>query len=414
MLINIERMMQQMQRHDLDALIASNCENVTYAASFETNSTYRYKYGRVRAYCVLIFSDMLNPVLIAPVDLLAHLAVEPTWVKDIRSYGNYFVFGKDPSRLNDAAAQFLYYMQHCPHYATADEALLAVLKEKNLEHAKIGFDETNLLPDTWDRITSALPQARFEKGNGLFKYTRLIKSVAEIQRLKESTRINDEATRNVIEAVAEGVTEIDLYRCYRHYLVENDAYFGFYTTGCGNRSGAVYSVPPSNATLKKGDSIRYDAGCVYKGYWSDTARTIFLGAPDTVKTRHFEAIKQGVLAGERMLRPGVKVSELFNTMVQTVRDSGIPDYDRHHVGHSMGLETYEAPLIIRSDRPRDSDGYLQDSDDITIQENMVINLECPFYHLEIGGVQFEETYLITQTGYIRLSSLERNACIVQD
>ena len=412
MLLNYERMLKKMALYDVDALIASNCENITYCASFETNSTYRYKYGRVRAYCVMLKSDILNPILITPVDLLAHLAVAPSWVKDIRSYGNYYVFGKDNSRLNDAAAQFLHYINNCPHYSSADEALVQVLKEKGLEKAQIGFDETNLLPNTWEFITSGLPSANFTKANRIFKEIRMIKTEAEIQLMKESTRINDEATRNVIKAVGEGVSEIDLYRCYRQHLVENDAYFGFYTTGCGPRSGAVYSVPPSNVILNMGDSIRYDAGCVYKGYWSDTARTIFLGEPTKDKQNHFNAIYSGVLAVEEILRPGVKVSDLFNTAVQTVRENGIPNYNRHHVGHAMGLETYEAPVIISSDRPCDSDGYLSEEGEMRLEENMVLNIECPYYHLEIGGVQFEETYLITHNSYLRLSSLKRGPYIV--
>lgn len=412
MLLNHERMFQKMTHYGVDALIASNCENITYCASFETNSTYRYKYGRVRAYCVLLKSDILNPVLITPVDLLAHLAIAPSWVRDIRSYGNYYVFGKDISRLNDAAAQFLHYMSDYPHYLSAEDALVQVLKEKGLTDAQIGFDETNLLPDTWEVITIAFPHATFTKANQIFKEIRMIKTQPEIQLIKESTRINDQATRELIKTVRQGVSEIELYQCYRHHLVKNNAYFGFYTTGCGPRSGAVYSVPPSNVTLSMGDSIRYDAGCVYKGYWSDTARTIFLGEPTKDKQNHFNAIYKGVLAAEAMLKPGIKVSELFTTAVKTVRESGIPDYNRHHVGHSMGLETYEAPMIISSDRPCDSDGYLSEDGEMRLEENMVLNIECPYYHLEIGGVQFEETYLITQSGYIRLSSLARGPYII--
>lgn len=414
MLINYEKMLSEMSLQQIDALIASNCENVYYAASFQTNSTYRYKYGRVRAHCVHLRSDILNPVLIVPVDLLAHLAVSPSWVKDIRSYGNYYVFGQDNALLSDAAAQFLYYMRNCPHYATADDALADVLREKGLQRARIAIDETNLPPGAWDHIVDVAPKASIVRGNGIFKKIRMIKSIGEIELIKESTRVNDEAVRKVIEAVKEGASEMDLYHCYRHHLVERDSHLGFYTTGCGNRSGAVYSVPPSNVILKKGDSIRLDVGCTYRGYWSDTARTIFLGKPSNVKYQHFDAIRKGVFAGEKMLRPGLRVSELFSEMVNTVRESGIPEYNRHHVGHSMGLETYEAPLIIPSDEPGASDRYIAGDWEMTIEENMILNLECPFYHLSIGGVQFEETYLITKTGYVRLSALDREAYVVDN
>ncbi len=110
MLLNYDRAAKKMEAYGLDALIASSCENVNYCADFETNNTYRYKYGRVRAHCVLLRDQILKPVLITPVDLLAHLAVIPSWVEDIRTYGTFYFYGGEQEKLSGAPAQHNYLM----------------------------------------------------------------------------------------------------------------------------------------------------------------------------------------------------------------------------------------------------------------------------------------------------------------
>ncbi len=411
MLLNHERAVEKMESNKLDALIGSSCENVNYCTNFETNTTYRYKYGKVQAYCVLLRDNVLKPVLIIPVDLLAHLAVKPSWVEDIRTYGTFYIYGKEQEKLSGPEAQYNFYMKNCRNYSNANEALLDVIKEKKLSKSKIGFDENNLPPNTWAYITSSLPQAEIRKAAGIFKDIRMVKTVEEIEYIKQSTQINDEASRKVFEMVREGVTEVELLRTYRSFVTEKGAFFGFYTTGCGTRGGGLFSVPPSNYVLKAGDSVRYDAGCILNGYWSDTARTVFVGEPSKKQMKYFNAIFSGIRVIESMMKAGVKGSNLFNSAIKAIRENGIREYNRHHIGHSMGLETYEPPMIRASDRPIDSDIYLPEKGELRLEENMVINIECPYYDLQMGGLQFEETYVVKKDGYVRISCLDRGPYI---
>jgi Xaa-Pro dipeptidase len=412
MLLNYQRAVEKMRSQKLDALVASSCENVNYCATFETNSTYRYKYGKIQVHCVLFRDDILKPVLIIPVDLLGHLAVQPSWVQDVRTYGTFYIYGADQKKLGGPEAQYTYYLNTVRNYGSAVEGLVDVIREKKLEKARIGLDENNLPPNSWERIISSLPNAEVVKAGGIFKDIRMVKTGKEIQILSEAAQVNDQAFRDLLNTVREGVGEIDLMRQYRMFVTSRGAFFGFNTTGCGTRGGGLFPVPPSNYILKKGDSIRYDAGCIYQGYWSDTARTIFLGEPSSKQLKYFNAIFSGILAAESILKAGVRVSGVFSLAMKAVRENGIPEYNRHHLGHSMGLETYEPPMIKPSDRPVDSDVYLPESGEMRLEENMVVNVECPYYDFQVGGFQFEETYLIRKDGYVRISSLDRGPYII--
>jgi Xaa-Pro dipeptidase len=411
MLFNYERAAKKMEAHGLDALIASSCENVNYCADFETNNTYRYKYGRVRAHCVLLRDQILKPVLITPVDLLAHLAVIPSWVEDIRTYGTFYLYGGEQEKLGGAPAQLNYLMNHCRNYPQANAALLDVLREKGLANGRIGWDENNLSPNAWEFITASLPNARIRKAAGIFKEIRMVKTEEEILRIRESVQISDAAAQAVIDRAEAGIPEVELQKAFRRTVTEGGAFFGFFVTAAGPTGGALFPVPPSNHILAKGDSIRYDAGCIHKSYWSDTGRTIFIGEPSGKQQQYFNALFAGICAAETLVKAGVRVSEIFHQAVNAVREKGIPDYKRHHIGHSMGLETYEPPMFFPSDRPVDSDIYLPEEGIMTLEENMVINLECPYYDLQMGGMQFEETYLVKKDGYVRLSTLKRGASI---
>ncbi len=43
---------------------------------------------------------------------------------------------------------------------------------------------------------------------------------------------------------------------------------------------------------------------------------------------------------------------------------------------------------------------------------MVLNVELPYYELGWGGLQVEDTFLITETGAERLTSLDQNLIVI--
>ncbi|MBA7572473.1 hypothetical protein ES708_14253 [subsurface metagenome] len=51
------------------------------------------------------------------------------------------------------------------------------------------------------------------------------------------------------------------------------------------------------------------------------------------------------------------------------------------------------------------------SDDI-LEEGMVLNIETPYYELGFGGVQVEDTLLVTKSGYQQLTRNGRDLFIL--
>jgi Xaa-Pro aminopeptidase len=77
----------------------------------------------------------------------------------------------------------------------------------------------------------------------------------------------------------------------------------------------------------------------------------------------------------------------------------IPDYRRRHCGHSIGLRPY--------------DGLLVAADEATVLEaNMVLNIEVPYYGIGWGGMQLEDTIVVTEDGWTPLTTMTHDLIVV--
>ncbi|MBL8581804.1 MAG: aminopeptidase P family protein, partial [Rhizobiaceae bacterium] len=133
-------------------------------------------------------------------------------------------------------------------------------------------------------------------------------------------------------------------------------------------------------------------GGLLNGYWSDIAATAVVGEPSPEMRAVAAAIAAGQRAALGMIRPGMMTDAIFDATVAAVRAAGLPQYQRHHVGHGLGLDSHEFPTIGPSNPTR-------------LEPGMVINVEPPYYRPGWGGLMYEATLLVTETGAESLTSL---------
>ena len=158
----------------------------------------------------------------------------------------------------------------------------------------------------------------------------------------------------------------------------------------GERS-ASGGGPPTTRIMQSGELVILDFFPYVEGYRGDITNTLVVGGePRSEQSEAFERAEAALRAGEAELRPGAPVAGIFAAMDATLRER--PPWSlNHHGGHGLGLGHPEPPHIVpRSDR--------------TLQAGMVITLEPGVYDPSFGGVRLEHDYLITPTGFERLSS----------
>jgi Xaa-Pro aminopeptidase len=96
-------------------------------------------------------------------------------------------------------------------------------------------------------------------------------------------------------------------------------------------------------------------------------------------------------AGEKELKAGVTCQQVYDAVRGVFSAAGLADNFPHHAGHGLGLSHPEAPFIVR-----------HSSETLVLGD--VVTLEPGLYVDKVGGVRIEHNYLITESGYERLSN----------
>jgi Xaa-Pro aminopeptidase len=158
-------------------------------------------------------------------------------------------------------------------------------------------------------------------------------------------------------------------------------------------------VSPTDRVLRPGDLVRFDVGCTFKGFHADVARTAVLGEPSARQQALYDAVDAGVDAALGAIRPGAAAGAVFDAAVEAVRKAGVPRFERHHVGHGIGLEPAERPWL-RPDGP-------------VLEAGMVLRVETPYYELGAGGVHVKETVLVNRGGAAVMNRSQRGLVVLE-
>lgn len=397
MLINKERAYRVMKKHGVDAIVASMPENVTYLTDFWSLSHWVLK--GTPTYAVLPSDEKKAPFVVTSIsDLDLAADQEDCWIKEFITFGTFYVESPKGASLSTTEKRLENLLSSAKHKGDAVEALAESLVDKGFAKGRIAIDEMNITPTLYCNIQKKLPDAEIVDGYPILREIRAVKTPEEVNRLERSVEITEKAFKKAIEVIREGLTELEISHAFHTTLAEEGAVPVIACIGAGYRSGFP-NVVPSDHRVKKGDLIRFDIGCMHKQYYSDTARIAVLGKPTEKQSSYYHAIKVGEDRALELVRPGARASKIFEEAVKSVREAGIPHYRRGHVGHGIGIECYDPP-------------FLTPTSDHILEEGMVFNIETPYYELGFGGVQVEDTLVVTRDGYRFLTKCDRNLFVL--
>jgi Xaa-Pro dipeptidase len=402
MLLNRERAEERMAEADLEALVATSPANVFYASDC-------YPYGA--SFALLPLDEGAEPALVTSVSGSTPVVLmSPPWFSDVRYYGEFYVetgFAREP--LSEAERAVIRAQESWEASRESDPVaiLLKILEERGLTRGRIGVDEANLGSDhpLWRRVKEALPDVELVSAKKTFTEIRMIKTVEEIRRIGEATRITERAWEAALEPVSEGTTEREFADAWQGAIISegglSNAYLGAYwpPVAFGRHTAFSDIAQPSGYGLREGDVIRFDGGATYMGYPCDMARAAVFGRADEKLKRYWRALWEGEQEAVSMAQPGTVASDIFEAAVSKVRRSGIGHYRRHHTGHGWGLEGYDPPTI----GPRDG---------TSLEEGMVLCFETPYYEVGWGGLLHEDVVVVGEEGAKYLSTPEDELRVV--
>jgi Xaa-Pro dipeptidase len=344
-----------LEAEGLEALIATTTENLYYVTGFRSISHALFRglelYG--------VFTRRGTGIVIPFIDTTG-VAADGIAVDHIACYGKFFFeYADNPGVIGDKVRRFT-----ASPAASPVDALAGMLGDLGVLGRRVGIDEAGLFPQAWQRLEERLRGTTIVPAYQLLRGARSVKSTEEIARLERAALIAEDGIAAVLAMLKPGVTEAEAAHVYEQEVLRRGASPFFTVITIGERA-ALADVYPSERALAPGDLVRFDLGCVVKGYRSDISRTAVLGRPSEKQARYYAAILAGERAAIAAMKPGVPVNEIFAVAMRTTREHGMPHYQRMHVGHGIGLEPYDPPTLNAATR-------------IPLEPGMVFCVETPY------------------------------------
>jgi Xaa-Pro dipeptidase len=398
MLVNVNRLKSKMDKEGLDGLVAATLPNVYYFAGFQSVSLTIFPYEG-QCFAVITRDEPSKPLVVSSTGEIDQV-LDGFPISGTVRFGSFFREGpydgisltEDESRLKAISVD---------DEAKIDplEGLVTALEKTGLADKKVGLDELGLRDGYFDALGQKLPKAKFVRASGLFRWVRKVKTSEEIRRLRETAKIAERAMLAATAIAREGTTEYELVREFERSVVSQGARPMFTLLRIG-RNGVAGQRIQDRTPLSKGDIIWFDVGVNYQGYWSDIARNFSLGEPTPRARTIFNAMLEGEKMGIMQTCVGMTGEELFNLTIKATQEAGCSGYRRHHVGHGIGTEVYEPPLLAPG---------IQD----IIEEGSVINIETPYYEFGLGALHVEDPYVVKADGnHELLTTLSRELHII--
>jgi Xaa-Pro aminopeptidase len=163
--------------------------------------------------------------------------------------------------------------------------------------------------------------------------------------------------------------------------------------------GAMPHGRASDKAISAGELVTIDFGAVKDGYYSDETVTIAVGWPDARGSEIHSIVKEAHDRAIAAVRPGIPCRDLDAVARDFIRESGYGDYFGHGLGHGVGLEIHEKPVIS----PRS---------EAIVEEGMVFTIEPGIYIPGFGGVRIEDTVVVTANGCMLLTQVSKELMII--
>jgi len=266
---------------------------------------------------------------------------------------------------------------------------------------RIGYDPARMMCDSFETLKSRLPlRASLEPVTGWIEELRMVKSPAELDRIRQSVQTNSRAFEQTIARVRPGMLERDLaaeleYR-QRRFGAEKPS---FETIVSGGVRSASPHARPTAAGLQSGELVVVDMGAIQDGYCSDMPRMLFLGRPGLKVKRMYRAVLEAQSAAIDAVRPGARTAKVDDAARKVLKGYGLDRAFIHSTGHGLGLEIHEPPRIGKRDKLR-------------LQAGMAITIEPGVYIEDFGGIRIEDTVVVTRTGCEILTPPPKTLCVI--
>lgn len=234
-------------------------------------------------------------------------------------------------------------------------------------------------------IKAAFPEAEIVRADHIMVELRSIKSVNEINCLREGYRIAELATQQVIKEIQPGMTELQMVGVAERVVYEQGAEYEGLPMYVFSEASTRHAISRSSyREFQKGDIVQLNLSAKIDGYSAAIGYPIVLGK---LEGKRRDVVMFGLEAHkwtQQQVKSGVPASQIAENFYKYYVENGYKDNFVYGPLHGTGMIEVEAP-------------WVETTSDYALKPNMTFQIDT-FISTDTFGVRWEKGIAVTEDG----------------
>ena len=276
---------------------------------------------------------------------------------------------------------------------------------KGLGSAKIGLDtlSRHLNVSDYRRLIDAGIQ--FDDWDGVIQSQRIIKTPAQIEKMRHAARALESGMDSAIKTIAPGRTDNDLAAALYHgSIAAGSVYIGHPPMVVnGPRSELCFALW-KRKTIKHGDVVLLEGGACVDRYHVMMARSAVVGKPSDEHKATADALIGILETAIEVIKPGETAGEIDRRCRESIKKLDLDKFYKSRLAYGIGIAF----------PPNWAEGHIysiRPDDPLIIEENMTFHV-IPTMFREGFGMAISDSVRVTSTGCEVLTQYPRDLVIV--
>ena len=260
-----------------------------------------------------------------------------------------------------------------------------------LKIKKLAVDTLSV--ENWRALSKHLGgEKMLELENSYIRELRKVKDEEELELMQKAGELTSKGMQIAQEVVAAGVKEYEVAAEIEYGMRKGGASgIAFETIVASGPNSAFPHGGCSDRKIRKGDLVVADVGATYKLYHSDMSRTFAVGKASEKQKKLHQIVKSAQQIAIESIKPGVEAKHVDTVARKKITESGFGEFFVHSLGHGVGLEVHEPPI-------------LSPESEENLAVGNVVTVEPGIYLAGYGGIRIEDTIAIRKNGVEKLTN----------
>ena len=255
-----------------------------------------------------------------------------------------------------------------------------------LKIKRLGFDKQHISVFSFQKLRKAMKRkVKLVSADNLIEQFRMVKTRQEVWKMDKSIALTLKCYQYLKRIICPGMTEQEILIKLEHYVKSHNAEFSFRPIIASGPNSCFPHARITTREVRRGEPIVVDMGIDIDGYKSDLTRVFFLGKIPKPMRDVYSLVREAQRFAIRKIKPGVLISEIDQQARNFFKENKIDKFFVHSLGHGIGLEVHEAPVVSSKNFSK-------------LQEGMVFTVEPGVYLPGQFGIRIEDMVLVTLHG----------------